>query len=384
DGWLRPSYSGFAGNVKLSNHANASGFVSNNGVFVQKGGSVIIGGNGSLSNNIYSNGTHGIVVFEGADYVQMFTNSIYCNGAKGINIGCAGGFAGKTAGNGSFGCGTLTLNAFTANPSIVSGGRPASSLVYVYGTNLCQSSTCGANPQGQLLFTASISSYPTGTTWTYNNGAPMFGDITALALGTGANCASSYCRTSEYSNCVDNVVLPIQLKYFQVKVIGNQLVELDWQSAGEKNNDYFEIEKSTDGNVFETLGRVKGSGNSSHDISYQFQDPGFNSQVAYYRIKQVDFNGTVRYTEVKMVQNRSQNQIAIYPNPNSGKFTVILSAKGEYQISIVDMLGKIVHQEFADLEFGLGKEVQTQLPTGAYVVQIKNEIETKTERIVIE
>ena len=62
--------------------------------------------------------------------------------------------------------------------------------------------------------------------------------------------------------------LPIELLSFDGK-IKDGTSYLTWKTASEINNDYFEIEKSTDGINFESIGKVTGAGNSTsvNDIS---------------------------------------------------------------------------------------------------------------------
>ncbi len=49
-------------------------------------------------------------------------------------------------------------------------------------------------------------------------------------------------------------------------------IRLQWSTATEINNDYFTVERSIDGNTFETIGIVEGAGNSSTTHNYQFTD----------------------------------------------------------------------------------------------------------------
>lgn len=366
----------------IYSQANAGGaFISNNGIFVQRGGSIVIGG--GAANNIYSNGTHGIVVFDNADFVNMFNNSIYCNGAKGINIACSG-FAGKTAGNSSFGCGTLTLNTFTPTVTGVSGGRPTNSVVYVYGTNLCQSTTCGTNPQGQNLFTLSTTSYPTASTWAYNQASPLTGDITALAVGTGANCSGAYCRTSEYTNCVDNIVLPIVLKSFNALANADKSVSLVWITSKEINNDYFIIEKSTNGVDFQYVAKVNGSNNSNRLVTYEFTDETSNSARVYYRLKQFDRNGAYSYSEIISVSFSSAENVGLYPNPNNGNFKVIAVSGVESQVLISDTAGKLVFVSTQMVSEAGELNIETNLANGVYLVKIVSESGTTHHKIIIE
>lgn len=332
----------------------------------------------SIHNNdlAYSAG-NGVNVVAGADYVQIFDNRIYCNTAKGINLNCGGG-APNGPGNNSFGCGTITLNTFTPVPSSVSGGRPTNSVVYVYGTGLCASGICGPNPQGQTRFTGGTTSYPTASTWDYNHGSLMYNDITALAVGTGANCNSTYCRTSEFSNCVDNT-LPVSLLSFDLSEAAEHSVLLTWTTISEINNSYFIIERSRDGINFEPIGKVNGQGNSNQLTSYSYTDHSAGTGVVYYRLKQVDLDGSYGYSEIKNIRLNA-DAIVIYPNPNSGAFTVSTHG-GNYRIIITDIIGqKVYESEMSTAE----KTFQTGLSAGTYLAEVVNENIHEIYKLVIE
>lgn len=57
--------------------------------------------------------------------------------------------------------------------------------------------------------------------------------------------------------------LPIELLEFTAKSDLNNSVALEWTTASEVNNDYFELQKSNDGVNFETFAKVKSKGNSN-------------------------------------------------------------------------------------------------------------------------
>ena len=108
---------------------------------------------------------------------------------------------------------------------------------------------------------------------------------------------------------VDPVSLPIQLLSFT----GHSAVDgnlLEWQTASEQNNDYFNIEKTLDGETFENIGYIKGAGNSNQLTTYSFTDYHTNENINYYRLKQTDYDGKYIYSPLISVDN-SNNKIRI-------------------------------------------------------------------------
>ncbi len=329
----------------------------------------------------YSAG-NGVNVVAGADFVQIFDNRIYCNTLKGINLNCGGDHP-NGPGNNSFGCGTITLDVFTPIPTNVSGGRPANSVVYVYNTGSCQTMSCGPNPQGENRFTTGTTTYPSGSTWAYNHGALMYNDITALAVGTGANCNGGYCRTSEFSNCVDNT-LPVTLLSFEASVLENGTVLIHWQTTSEVNNAFFILERSTDGIGFEAIGKVNGKGNTSELSTYLFTDRTAGTGIVYYRLKQVDFDGSYGYSPSRKVSIGQEGLITVYPNPNPGTFTIAALQGGHYKIAITNMAGQEVYYSEVYSETLLEKNIQTSLAPGTYVLQVLSETTMSVHKLVVE
>ena len=335
------------------------------------------------NNDLANSAGNGVNVIGGADFIQIFDNRIYCNTLKGINLNCSG-TAPDGPGNNSFGCGTITLNTFSPLPTTVSGGRPTNSVVYVYGTHSCAAGACGTSPQGQNLFTGGTMTYPTGTTWNYAYGSTMYNDITALAVGQTAtgNCSGSYCRTSEFTNCVDNT-LPVSLLYFKAEAL-DKSVFLSWSTATEQNNAYFIIERSSDGKNFEPIENIKGQGNSSKIVTYEYTDNNVSDGTYYYRLKQVDVNGDYGYSEIKQVTLASENIISIYPNPNNGSFTISATAAGNYEVSISNILGQVVYSTSITSESLVEKNIQTSLAKGTYIAQISSSDKKVITKLIVE
>lgn len=90
---------------------------------------------------------------------------------------------------------------------------------------------------------------------------------------------------------MNNVILPIQMLEFGCQMDGTT-INLNWLTATEQNNWYFEVLRSIDGIHFMELDRVDGNGSTSQTSSYQFVDNQPFSGDNYYKLKQVDYNGS--------------------------------------------------------------------------------------------
>lgn len=157
--------------------------------------------------------------------------------------------------------------------------------------------------------------------------------------------------------------LPVDLFYFMAaKNEGG--VRLEWGTQSELNNDYFEIQRSEDNIIWESLGRVAGNGTTISENHYEFKDENPNGEagVLFYRLKQVDFNGEFELSPVRPVyfdEVESKGGISIYPNPASTQVTISTDASGgSAVVYLFNSQGKLVKTasegsiNVSDLEHG--------------------------------
>jgi len=101
--------------------------------------------------------------------------------------------------------------------------------------------------------------------------------------------------------------LPIKLVTFYGEKDGRNNL-LRWTTASEKNNEYFTIEKTTDGNTFYEVGRIEGAGNSIYHTSYELTDVNVENALNYYRLVQTDFDGKKEYSKLITIDNRNSEK----------------------------------------------------------------------------
>lgn len=164
--------------------------------------------------------------------------------------------------------------------------------------------------------------------------------------------------------------LPVEWLSFDAKAIDNQEVILKWATATEFENDYFEVQRSTNGKDFEPIGEVASMGAGTKERSYDFTDNLPYLGINYYRLKQVDRDGTTEFSEVKTaVIEGNQPTIAVYPNPVKigDNLQVKISKKGNFNCSIFNANGQLVKRE--NIEENSNIEM-SQMPVGNYFYQI--------------
>ena len=137
--------------------------------------------------------------------------------------------------------------------------------------------------------------------------------------------------------------LPISLASFYVETNG-LIVTLNWVTAAELNNDFFKIERSTDGVNWNFIARIEGAGNSEKSINYNVTDPSPYEGVNYYRLKNTDFDGQFSYSSIRSVniKGKGNSGIEIFPNPTKSLITIIGNAQELDQVKIYNRLGQDV------------------------------------------
>ena len=119
------------------------------------------------------------------------------------------------------------------------------------------------------------------------------------------------------------LALPVELLDFTATK-REKTVELDWQTASERNNAGFAIERSDNGGSWEQIGYMAGRGNSNVFLDYGFVDHEPFMGNNYYRLKQIDLDGQYEYSSTQHVLFTVNNNaiLSVYPNPSSGQFTI--------------------------------------------------------------
>ncbi len=176
--------------------------------------------------------------------------------------------------------------------------------------------------------------------------------------------------------------LPVELISFSAAVTGAE-VRLRWETAMETNNDYFTIQRSKDGAVWDSLEKVAGSGNSNTASSYTAYDPTPYPGISYYRLAQTDFGGNRTYSSVCVVNiQRSSSAITLFPNPATKAIIITFPVTGQYTISLLNSAGQLM----TDRVFSTGNNITidvSHVTPGVYYVVIGQENTRETRAVLI-
>ncbi|GEM_PF-3212365 len=171
-----------------------------------------------------------------------------------------------------------------------------------------------------------------------------------------------------------SVPLGLELLTFTAKN-NNNINDLAWATASEKNMTHFDVERSDNGVDFAAIGSVK-CNNKAMANNYKFSDLQPKTGYNYYRLKMNEKDGSSTYSNIVAVKNGAVTNIditSVYPNPASSMISVALNSvvAGEVSVQITDITGKIMLSQINALNEGTN-EVSfnvSELASGIYMIK---------------
>lgn len=181
-----------------------------------------------------------------------------------------------------------------------------------------------------------------------------------------------------------NVVVPLRFTMYNVRGTNGdcgsslrgtkQSVGNIWQTANEINVLYFNIQRSTNGKDFLTIGQVKANNKNSNE--YLFTDAQLplttDPLTIYYRIEAIDKDGKKTFSTIQQITTKPQtpNNVFIFPNPAKG-FVNIECKDGIKEVKLFDITGSEIAHFVPNDGNKTSYTVHLTLYTnGAYMVQV--------------
>lgn len=229
----------------------------------------------------------------------------------------------------------------------------------------------------QTNWTNILSSYTPGTSYatrtatvpsSFSNQATVYIRINKVdAVGGGSPAG----RTYRIDNAALTGTLPIELILFEGKQVYN-LTILSFTTATQVNNDYFSIERSSDGRSFSEIGQVKGAGTSYEPQEYSFTDEHPLHGKNYYRLRQVDFDGKYSYSPVVTASFGKASLMTLAPLPatESIQFRLEQPAATDGVYQIYDLNGRLLQSGDIPAETREQALNISDLPEGAYALRL--------------
>ena len=198
------------------------------------------------------------------------------------------------------------------------------------------------------------------------------------------------------SGCFDQVVaipnglspLPVHLLRFQGNMNKNNKVTLNWTVADNETVSNFEVERSTNGRDFITVGVVLASEKRGIE-DYMFYETVTSSDRIMYRLRMIDKEHDIDYSRILVFQTGTMitNDIKIYGNPVKDKVTFSYYSNSTQQINvkIYDLTGKTILSQKVKSAAGsnmLSLALNATFKPGMYVLEVSNEEGRQTTKFV--
>ncbi|MBK0404368.1 T9SS type A sorting domain-containing protein [Adhaeribacter sp. BT258] len=381
--------------------ATVAGLTVNNPLGLTLTNPVAVTRNLTLTKGLLRTGTNALTLSSGIA-ISSAENSSYVEGPVAYEIATNGlhNITFPLGSNSLYRPVSLSFNQSTATPTVYTatlmGGQPASRTIPEEITHVSKlryynisKGTGSAITNGYVTFTFAADDMVTdptklalaksdGTDWKFLGGTVNgqtiqstipFDSFSDFALANAKNGLNP---------------LPVALVSFKAEKT-NQAVNLNWETASEKNNDFFAVERSADGRNFETIGQVKGTGNSNALIAYAFADKNPVTGVSYYRLKQTDFDGKFEYSKIVSVTFEGKlNSIAItaFPNPANNVLNVkVANLTEKATLEITDVTGRSLKQVQINAAETNALNV-AMLPKGLYQIRVISENGTTVSKFL--
>lgn len=171
--------------------------------------------------------------------------------------------------------------------------------------------------------------------------------------------------------------LPVQLVNFAAAA-GGDSITVAWETASERNCQYFEVQRSTNGSTWSVRKKVAGHGTSSASHRYRYTEAQLLLRV-YYRLRQVDVDGSEHFSPVVALAAKPVAvAVAAYPNPAHEQ--VQLTAPPGLVVRFYDEAGRQRRQQTLDATSTLDLH---GLPPGSYHLVVGEGSSATRTRLVV-
>lgn len=209
--------------------------------------------------------------------------------------------------------------------------------------------------------------------------------VSSFTYKAGANNGFSFAYPRQFAiyfkafDYIAAALLPVKYQSFTGNAV-NKSVVLNWVTAQEANNNYFEIERSFTGKDFTSIGIAMDGFENGTKKEYAFKDNSpllEDREIVYYRLKQFDNDGKYSYSSILVVRLKSISKldIQVSPNPFTERLTVRFTGTQNTtaDVSLTNMSGQAVINKKMSTSKGYNNiqvEGLSSLPSGTYLATV--------------
>ena len=218
----------------------------------------------------------------------------------------------------------------------------------------------------------------------WNTNSALTGTTFKVTIDAASLTASPYITLA----IADPTILPVELTSFNASC-KNGKTTLVWNTASEKNNEYFIVEYSTNGKNFFPLTTIPAAGNSNINHKYAYIHYS-RSNTNYYRLTQVDFDGKVTYSIIQSAScSGTDTKLSIYPQPTAigQELTIELQnpdINEKYETILYDISGRAIKSAYLSSDNSILKINTNNLSSGIYYVSVKGTSVNQGSKLIIQ
>jgi hypothetical protein len=148
----------------------------------------------------------------------------------------------------------------------------------------------------------------------------------------------------------------VEVTSFSNRQTDGNRIEVKWTSASENNNDFFTVEKSSDGVNYTELEKIKGAGNSNTLEEYTCYDAHPAIGKNYYKLKQTDYDGKSIYCKTATAEFIAE-AFTVSNTVSGNALTVGITSDEEQYIfvSLINALGEIYYSQTVFVNAGINE-----------------------------
>lgn len=162
--------------------------------------------------------------------------------------------------------------------------------------------------------------------------------------------------------------LPLHWLKFTGSRQGNAVV-LNWLTADEQGTKDFLVEHSTNGQQWDTIGKVNASVSGSREQRYSFTHETAGKEMNMYRLLQRDHDGRSSYSPVVVIASKNAEPLKVFPNPVTNGNLQIKITSPEL-VRVYNSAGILIIEK--KLPAGLSTLDMNGFAKGVYMINIKD------------
>ena len=173
--------------------------------------------------------------------------------------------------------------------------------------------------------------------------------------------------------------LPVKLESFTAKVLSNDnTVMLNWRASLQINNAYFEVERSKDGQQFESVGKIEGCSLCEVIENFELKDNNPFTGVSYYRLKEVDKDGKIVYSQIVSIKLLKETlKISLANSISNGEYEIFIENDEpgkELLLQLWNSNGNLIRQQTRSLAAGNTKIKYSlsNVAAGGYFIRVSD------------